>query len=184
MELRDKKLRDGLQKLYYAQIIAIVSLLSTILVMIPVLGLLIVVVVMVATIVGLVLTIMGLVKLGDVHPNYTIALILSIISGVMGLLNKTTVISVLGIILDLVVIWLLVKTTNCFLGRIERTDVMQKGNRALVCNIAAVLISILCTLLSLFMVELSILLLVVALIVSLVGLVFYVVYLKQASEAF
>ena len=76
MELRDKKLRDGLQKLYYAQIIAIVSLLSTILVMIPVLGLLIVVVVMVATIVGLVLTIMGLVKLGDVHSNYTIALIL------------------------------------------------------------------------------------------------------------
>ena len=184
MGLRDKKLREGLEKLYCAQIIAIVSLLSTILVMIPVLGLLILVVVIVATIAGLVLTIMGLVKLGDVHSNYMTALILSIISGGMSLFDEITIISVLSTVLSLVVIWLLVKTTNIFLGEIGRTDVVQKGNRALACNIAAVLISVLCTLISLFMVELSILLLAVALIVSLVGLVFYVVYLKQASEAF
>ena len=184
MEERNEKLRNGLRKLYYAEIIAIVSLLCTILALIPVLGLLILLGVLVAMIAGLVLSIMGLVKLGDLHSNYIVALVLSVINGILSLFDDSTVISLLSAILSLVAIWLLIKTTNGFLEEIGRTDVMEKGRGALTCNIAVTAISVLCTLASIVAAGLAVILLVVALIVSLVGLVFYVSYLKQASEAF
>ena len=184
MELYREKLRVGLRKLYYGEIIIVISAFCSLLALIPVLGLLVGLGILAATIAALVLSIWGLVKLGDVHSNYILVLILTILNGIIGIFDEVTVLDFISIVLSLVVVWLLIKTTNHFLEEIGRTDVIRTGLRALGCNVAVMAASLLCMLISLVALELAAILMLITLIASLLGPIFYVFYLKQASEAF
>lgn len=184
MEARNEKLRDGLRKLYYAEIITVVSVLCTILALIPVLGLLFLIGILFALVAALVLDIMGLVQLRDLHDNYTAALFLAILNGILSFFNESTVVDVITTVLGLIMMWLLIKTTNQFLSEIGREDVIRLGRNALLCNVILAVMSIVCLLITTFALGLAAFLAVIALIISLLGLVFYIPYLKQASQAF
>ena len=184
MEARNEKLRNGLRKLYYAEVIAVVSVLCTILALIPVLGLLFLIGIMFALTAALVLDILGLVQLRDLHDNYTAALFLAILNGILSFFNESTVVDVITTVLGLIMMWLLIKTTNQFLSEIGREDVIRLGRNALLCNVILAVMSIVCLLITTFALGLAAFLAVIALIISLLGLVFYIPYLKQASQAF
>lgn len=184
MEARNEKLRNGLRKLYYAEVIMVVSVLCTILALIPVLGLLFLIGILFALAAALVLDIMGLVQLRDLHDNYTAALFLAILNGILSFFNKSTVVDVITTVLGLIMMWLLIKTTNQFLSEIGREDVIRLGRNALLCNVILAVMSIVCLLITTFALGLAAFLAVIALIISLLGLVFYIPYLKQASQAF
>ena len=184
MELYREKLRNGLRKLYYAQVICVISSFCSLLTRIPLLGLLVGIGILVAVLAALVLSIWGLIKLGDVHSNYILVLILTILNGIIGIFDEIMVLDLISIVLCLVVVWLLIKTTNQFLEESGRTDVVQSGLKALRCNIAVMAACFVCTILSLVALELAAILMLTTLIASLLGLIFYVIYLKQASEAF
>lgn len=184
MEARNEKLRNGLRKLYYAEVIMVVSVLCTILALIPVLGLLFLIGILFALAAALVLDIMGLVQLRDLHDNYTAALFLAILNGILSFFNESTVVDVITTVLGLIMMWLLIKTTNQFLSEIGREDVIRLGRNALLCNVILAVMSIVCLLISTFALGLAAFLAVIALIITLLGLVFYIPYLKQASQAF
>lgn len=184
MEVNREKLQNGLRKLYYAQIILVISSLCSLLALIPILGLLVGLAILAAAVAALVLSIWGLAKLGDVHSNYILVLVLTILNGILGMFDDVMVLDLLSIVLSLAVIWLLIRTTNGFLEEIGRTDVVRTGVKALRCNIAVMAACLVCTLLSLAAPVLAAILLLITMIVSLLGLVFFVIYLKQASEAF
>ena len=184
MEARNEKLRNGLRKLYHAEVIMVVSVLCTILALIPVLGLLFLIGILFALAAALVLDIMGLVQLRDLHDNYTAALFLAILNGILSFFNESTVVDVITTVLGLIMMWLLIKTTNQFLSEIGREDVIRLGRNALLCNVILAVMSIVCLLISTFALGLAVVLAVIALIITLLGLVFYIPYLKQASQAF
>lgn len=184
MELHREKLRNGLRKIYYAQVIFVISSLCSLLTKLPLLGLLFGIGILAAAFAALVLSIWGLVKLGNVHSNYILVLVLTILNGILGIFDEVTVLDLASIVLSFVVVWLFIKTTNQFLEEIGRTDVVQGGLKALRCNIAVMAACFVCTILSLVALELAAILLLITLIASLLGLIFYVIYLKQASEAF
>ncbi len=184
MEARNEKLRNGLRKLYYAEVIMVVSVLCTILALIPVLGLLFLIGILFALVAALVLDIMGLVQLRDLHDNYTAALFLAILNGILSFFNESTVVDVITTVLGLIMMWLLIKTTNQFLSEIGREDVIRLGRNALLCNVILAVMSIVCLLISTFALGLAVVLALIALIITLLGLVFYIPYLKQASQAF
>ncbi len=183
MEEQTVKLREGLSKLYQAQVMGIIILLCSILVMIPVLGILVAVAVLVAALVAAVLNIMGLVKLGKVSGQYTTVLVLTIVNFVLGLFDTSLTDAISGV-LNFICLWLVVKTTNEFLQQIGRGDVADKGRGVILCNLAVTAISVGCILLAFFVPLAAIVLLMVNALVALLGLVLYLGYLKKASQAF
>lgn len=190
MEERNLLLRTGLDKLYVAQMIGVMIAVGSLLVVwIPFLGMLAMLAVIVGRIAILVLEVQGLLKLNQVNDRYMTVLMLSIIAFVCGLFDKVWLFEAISTVLTLAAMWVLIKTTNCYLEEKGRTDIAGRGDTVLKINIGVAVVAEVLGLV--FMatgaavaVGMSLIFSVVAMVLSLVSLCLYIGYLSQAKDVF
>lgn len=152
MEYNSERLHDGLYMMCRGELVGLIGLLiGLVLLLIPVLGLLC----LAAALVGTAVSVVGQFKLCGEHKGYKIALILTVIGVLLNLSEQygpigiagvspavlSVIISLLGLACFLGRAYFLIRTTNGFLARRGRDDLVEKGRKTLiiyvVCSVAS-----------------------------------------------
>ena len=184
--MRDiKRVTEGLNLMYTGNIITIAAALCTLLaLLLPFLALLTVI----AIFIGGVVSLVGLFMMRDEHPAYMNALMACILGIVASLLSNNE--STFGIMMNLarsifslLLVYFVIRGTNCFLEVRERSTEVAMGDRAWKWQLASSIISVISAVTVLLLPPLALILSVAGLIVSIAALVFYLSYLKASIAA-
>lgn len=181
-----QRVSEGLHLIYLGNIVAIIAALCMLLaIFVPMLAVLI----MFAALIGGIISLVGLARLRDLHGDYMLALIATVVGIVCGLLANNesflgSVMNLLQSVCNLAQIYLVVRGTNSFL--MERGFYTQAamGGRAWKWQLIYIAISAAALLATatVILLPLGFILALADLAVSIVALVFYLTYLKVSAE--
>lgn len=168
----------GLGKMFWSQILSVIAILT--------MGILIG---LVFSVVSLVVYLVGLYQAREDDSGYSTAFLLAIVSLVLNLLAFIPLLggigSLVASILDLVVLYLVCRTTSLLAHSINREDLARQGHMVWTINIVCVVIGVIFRVLGVvpgLMLVSGMINLVVS-VVSLVGSILYMVFLYRASKA-
>lgn len=194
MGYRSERLYNGLHLMYIGNLIAVSSVLITLVMLfIPALLVLALLASLIA-LVGGIMSVVGLAQLRNEHQDYMMALIAWVVNVVCNLISKNTtggvsaITSVASTICCLLQMYFTIRATNGFLSQIGREDLIAKGKTVMNVEYVSVLATVVLTILGVVMVMAGGVTLfgiatAVVLVISIAVLVLYLIYLKDSSEA-
>jgi len=183
MEERNALLRNNLDTLYGANLVAAVCL---ILVLIPIINLIALIVVLFSA----VMIFVAMYRLRNVHDDYHTAFMLSILNLVLTLIGgmmggwAEAVVEVISSLVSFGQTYYIIRGTSHFLREGGHDDVVEKGALAVRLYVVNLAVSLVTGVIGLLSVELSVVLAVISLAIAIGSLVVYIKYLGAAKDRF
>ena len=175
-----REVSNGLHLIYLGNVVAIIAALCMLLaILVPLLAVLIIF----AVLIGGIISLVGLARLRDLHGDYMIALIATVVGIACGLLanNETffgNLMNFVQSVCNLAQVYFVVRGTNSFLTERGFYAQVMMGDRAWKWQLICIAVSV-----AALLAIITVILLPLSVILALVALVFYLTYLKASAEA-